>query len=328
MARTEEEKRLQQGQPAAAAAAPSVYGGAYDKEIADLFGEYKARPAFSYNVDGDALFRMYKDRYTQNAKRSMKDTMGQAASLTGGYGSTYAQGVGQQAFDETMRGLTDKIPELEERAFSRYQREGEDILNRYNMAQQLGAADQATRQYQQEWDFQQQQYGDQRSDAEREWDFRQGQYADSKAQQAYGNLSSAILESGYTPTAEELAAAGMTAQQAAALRQAWIGANPGLAYMSGALSAEDYFKLTGEQAPGAIVAGSGGYSGSGKKKKTSTVTPVSPSTSAGSAGSLLGNALSFIGNRTASAVSNAVQEAAKKNKTAPTGGEVRRRETK
>lgn len=229
-------------------AAPSVYGGAYDQKINDLYGQLSNRQPFSYNVDGDALYQQYKDRYTQNAKRSMKDTMGQAAGLTGGYGSTYSQGVGQQAYDETMRGLTDKIPELEERAYGRYQAEGQGILDRFNLANQLGAADQATRQYQQEWDFQQK------------------QYADQQAQQAYGNLSAAILQSGYQPNQDELTASGMTKEQADALRQAWIAANPGLAYMQGVLSPEDYFKLTGQQAPGvAVAAAGGGYGGRGRR---------------------------------------------------------------
>ena len=244
---------------------PSVYGGAYDQQINDLYSQLSNREPFQYNVNEDALYQQYKDRYTQNARRSMKDTMGQAASLTGGYGSTYSQGAGQQAYDETMRGLTDKIPELEERAFGRYQQQGEDILNQYNIANQLGAADQATRQYNQEWQLQQDQWALQQQQYEDE----KQQYADKQVQLAYENLSAAILQSGYQPTAEELAASGMTQQQADALRQAWIAAYPGLAYMQGVLSAEDYYKLTGQQAPGAATGGGGGgYYGKPKKSKT------------------------------------------------------------
>ena len=291
---------------------PAVYGGAYDEKINQLADQYANRTPFQYDVNGDALYQQYKDQYTRNAQRSMKDTMGQAASLTGGYGNTYAQNVGQQAYDRNMQALNDKIPELEARAYDRWKSQGEDILNQYNLMNQLGAADQATRQYQQEWDFQQQQYADQRSDAQRDWDFKQQQYADTRsdinrewdfqqqqygdtrsdierewdftqkqyadtlsqygdkqAQLAYENLATAVLQSGYQPTKDELTAAGMTQQQADALRQAWIGANPGLAYMQGVLSAEDYFKLTGQQAPGAVVASSGGGGGGGGKKTSS-----------------------------------------------------------
>ncbi|MBP5720426.1 MAG: hypothetical protein J6W82_05120 [Bacteroidales bacterium] len=249
---TNDEKKLPE--------APSVYGGAYDQQINDLYKQYSERPDFQYSVDGDALYQQYRDKYVQNAKRSMKDTMGQAATLTGGYGSSYAQGVGQQRYDEQMRSLTDVIPELEGRAFERYQQQGEDILNQYNLANQLGAADQATRQYQQEWDFNQQQYTDQ------------------QVQQAYQNLSSAIMASGYQPTQEELTAAGMTQQQADALRQAWIAADPNSAWMQGAITAAQYIKLTGKNPPGYKPAGSGYSGGSSKKpKKTKeNTTPAAP----------------------------------------------------
>ena len=71
-----------------------LYGGSYDEQIRDTAQQIQNRPAFSYDLDGDALYQQYKDRYTQNAKLGMKDTMGQAAALTGGYGNSYAQGVG------------------------------------------------------------------------------------------------------------------------------------------------------------------------------------------------------------------------------------------
>ena len=239
MANNEEEKKL-----------PQVYGGQYDKQINDLYGQMVNRPDFQYDVNGDALYQQYRDKYVQNAKRSMKDTMGQATALTGGYGSTYAQGVGQQAYDENMRSLTDKVPELADQAFDRYKQQGDQILTNFNLANTLGAADQATRQYNQEWDFQQK------------------QYSDAAAQQAYGNLTAAILQSGYIPNADELAAAGMTEQQANALRQAWIGSNPNLAYMTGAITADQYYQLTGQYAPGAApAAGGGGYYGGSSKKK-------------------------------------------------------------
>ncbi len=253
MATYEEEKKKVQ---------PSVYGGSYDQQINDLAGQLNNRPDFNYNVNGDALYQQYRDRYVQNARRSMKDTMGQAAGLTGGYGSTYSQGVGQQAYDETMRGLTDKIPELEDRAFQRYKEQGDQIMTQFNIANTLGAADQATRQRNQEWDFTQRQYADQ-----------QNQYQDKQRQQAYENLSSAILTSEYQPTNDELTASGMSKDQADALRQAWVVSNPGQAWMLGLLTSDQYLRLTGQVAPGSVVVsgGGGGYgSGGGGKKDDSS----------------------------------------------------------
>lgn len=247
---TEEEKRL--------TTAP-VYGGSWDAAIGEAFEAVTGRGPFRYSLDGDALYRQYRDRYLENARRSMRDTMGQAAALTGGYGSSYAQGAGQQAYDETLRGLNDIVPALEQRAYERWRDEGDALRQRYTMLSELGAQDQKTRQDQRDWDFKQQQYLDE-----------QAKYLDSQRQQAYANLSAAILKSGYEPDEGELTSAGMSREQAAALRQAWMASDPNAAYMRGFLSADEYFLLTGQPAPGTAVGGGGGgwYGGKSSTKKT------------------------------------------------------------
>ena len=92
---------------------------------------------YSYDLNGDALYQQYRDMYTQQAKRSMRDTMGQAAALTGGYGSTYAQGVGQQAYDQTMTGLTAMVPTLEQQAYQRYKDRYSMMTDEYTRLMQL-----------------------------------------------------------------------------------------------------------------------------------------------------------------------------------------------
>jgi len=88
----------------------------------------KQQQGYNYHLDGDALYNRYRDLYTQNARRSMQDTIGQAASLTGGYGNTYAQGLGQQRYDETMRGLvTNVAPQLEQQAYTRQRQAAADL---------------------------------------------------------------------------------------------------------------------------------------------------------------------------------------------------------
>lgn len=199
-----------------------LYGGSYDDAISDTYQQIQNRPAFSYDVDGDALYQQYKDRYTQNAKLAMKDTMGQAAALTGGYGNSYAQGVGQQRYDETMRGLTDMIPQLEGRAYERWQAEGNALQNRLGMLHNMGAAEQSTK------------------------------------QQTYSQIANLISTTGYQPTEQDLANSGMTAEQANAMLQWWITNNPDAAYQNGQLSPEDYYRLTGRYPAGYNAAGGGG----------------------------------------------------------------------
>ena len=47
----------------------------------------------------------------------------------------YAQTAGQQAYQGYMQGLNDKVPELADRAFNRYQSEGNDMYNQLAMSQ-------------------------------------------------------------------------------------------------------------------------------------------------------------------------------------------------
>lgn len=88
---------------------------------------------FSYDVNGDALYQQYKDQYIQQGKLAMADTMGQAAALTGGYGNSYAQTVGQQTYQGYLQKLNDVVPELYQMALDRYQMGKEDLYNQYGL---------------------------------------------------------------------------------------------------------------------------------------------------------------------------------------------------
>ena len=71
------------------------FSSSYDGEIGRLFEKIVQRPAFQYDPEGDPLFNSYRDRTVREGRLAMRDTMGQAAHLTGGYGSSYGQAVGQ-----------------------------------------------------------------------------------------------------------------------------------------------------------------------------------------------------------------------------------------
>lgn len=112
---------------------PGAYSSQYQQQLDDLYAQITGRKPFSYDAEGDALYQQYKQQYQSLGKQAMQDTMGQAAALTGGYGSSYGQAVGQQQYDAYLRQLTDKIPELAQNAYSRYAQEGQDLLNRYGL---------------------------------------------------------------------------------------------------------------------------------------------------------------------------------------------------
>lgn len=113
-------------------ARPADFTSKYRAQIDDLLNKIYGDKGFSYTAEdlqNDDLYKMYAQQYQQSASRAMRDTMGQAQAASGGYGSTYAQQVGQQAYDQTMSGLNDKVLDFRDRAYQTYLN---NQSNRYN----------------------------------------------------------------------------------------------------------------------------------------------------------------------------------------------------
>lgn len=91
------------------------------------------REPFKFDVNSDPLYEQLKDQYTQQGKLAMMDTVGNVSALTGGYGNSYAQTAGQQAFNQYMGQLNSAIPELYESAYTKWQNEGNDLYNKYQL---------------------------------------------------------------------------------------------------------------------------------------------------------------------------------------------------
>ena len=79
------------------------------------------RTPFSYDAASDPLYQQYRKQYTREADRSAEDVLGKTAVMTGGMPSTAAGAASQQASDYQMSQMTDKIPELQQLAYSMYQ---------------------------------------------------------------------------------------------------------------------------------------------------------------------------------------------------------------
>ena len=62
------------------------FSGSYDDEIGRLYDRIINREGFRYDMNSDPLYMSYRDRYAREGRLAMKNTMGQAAALTGGYG--------------------------------------------------------------------------------------------------------------------------------------------------------------------------------------------------------------------------------------------------
>lgn len=88
--------------------------------------------SFSYDYMSDPLYQMYREQYMADGQRAMKDAMAESAILTGGYGNSWAQSAGQQAYDYYMSKLNDIIPELRAAAYSEWRDDLEDDVWAYN----------------------------------------------------------------------------------------------------------------------------------------------------------------------------------------------------
>ncbi len=184
------------------------YKAPYAQSLQELYREITERPKFSYDPNEDALYQSYKQSYALQGRLAMEDTMGQAAGLTGGYGSSYAQSVGQQQYDAYLQRLSDVYPELYSMAYNRYMDEGDALQQQYDMMFAQSEAD-----YEKYLDMLA------RADIAYERQYTEDKDAYNRQQDSYDRLVEMMTTMGYVPTEEELAAAGMSE----AHRDAYLG---------------------------------------------------------------------------------------------------------
>ena len=116
---------------------PGEYQSNWQTQLNETLNQILNREKFSYDLNGDALYQQYKDQYTKQGQMAMMDTMGQAAAMTGGYGNSYAQSVGQQTYQGYLQKLNDKVPELYQLARDQYNQEGQELYNQASLMAQM-----------------------------------------------------------------------------------------------------------------------------------------------------------------------------------------------
>lgn len=221
---------------------PGAYNSAYQNDLQGLYDRIMNREKFTYDLNGDALYNQYKQQYQQMGRQAMMDTMGQAAALTGGYGNSYANTAGNQAYQAYLSKVGDIVPQLQQQAFERYTQEGSDLNNRLNLVQNLENADynryrdsvsdwNTERSYANDdyWNQRNQDYQDymnmlnywnQQAQQENQNYWSQQQYDTSVSQYerdlAY-KQAMAILSGGKLPSADLLAKAGISDEDARTL---------------------------------------------------------------------------------------------------------------
>lgn len=181
---------------------PGAYASKWQDQINAIIGNIQNREDFSYDINNEALYQQYKDQYTALGKLAMQDTMGKAAAMTGGYGSSYASSAGNQAYQQYLSQLNEVVPELYGMARDQYNQEGQELYNQYGLLadqenQDYGRHMDSYNQWASERDHLQGVYSDERAfdygkhAAER--DFAYGQYSDDK-NYAYNEYRNAIAD--------------------------------------------------------------------------------------------------------------------------------------
>lgn len=123
---------------------PDKFQSKYTEQIDSILDSILNRPEFSYTgkeMNADPLYQMYKDSYMRQGNLAMRDTMANASALTGGYGNTYAQAAGQQAYDAYLSHLNDKALDFYDRAYQKYRDQGNDLYNQMNVVTGLDNTD-------------------------------------------------------------------------------------------------------------------------------------------------------------------------------------------
>lgn len=187
---------------------PGEYQSQYSPAISEVRDKLLNRKAFQYDVNEDALYQQMKDNYVRQGRMAMQDTMGQAATMTGGYGNSYAQGVGQQAYNGYLQRLNDSLPEYYQMAQNAYEAEGDQLKEQYGLLSDQES--QAYSRYMDSWNLWQQEYQNAQSAYESGRNFDYGAAQDqaplAQAQVKY------LISRGIMPNEDLLAAAGYDQQ--------------------------------------------------------------------------------------------------------------------
>lgn len=160
---------------------PGGYDPSWQEALDEVVSQILSREDFQYDASLDPLFQQYQDRYGNLGQRAMMDTLGKTAALTGGYGNSYAQLAGQQAYDSQLQGLYDRVPELYNLALERYKLQGDALSGRYDLLSGLEKG---------EYD----RYRDSLSQWQSERDYLTGR-VDAQQEQDYGAHRDAVKDS-------------------------------------------------------------------------------------------------------------------------------------
>lgn len=215
---------------------PSAFQSQYMGQLSSILNQILGRGSFQYNAASDPMYQMYAQQYQQQGKQAMQDTMGQAAALTGGYGSSYASTAGNQAYQQYLTRLNDKQTDLYNQALSAYNQEGDRLQQQYSLLND--AYNNEYGRWQDEYSRWQNELANaqNRYDTERNFDY--GKYQDdlnywqsianaensqyTNDRNYYYNYLMSMIQAGKTPSADLIARSGLSEEDVNALLSMYL----------------------------------------------------------------------------------------------------------
>ena len=228
---------------------------AWDDELEELYQRLSGRGEFRWDASSDGLYLAARDRAVQGGRLAMRDTMGRAAALTGGYGSSYALAASQREYDDYLTRLGEAMPQYYGMARQSWEAGGEALKDRYELL------------YRRSEDEKARQAAEHRAaEQAREAELKRRAEADKEAarqrQSGYNALVKLIQSSGYRPSDAELDDTGLTRAAADALYEAWAAKQKKSRRRSSTKKKKDGDAAAGADADGGVqtssVSGGGG----------------------------------------------------------------------
>lgn len=105
----------------------------YESKLKKVTNQLLNRKKFSYNMNADALYQMYKDQYMHQGEADMQNATADMASMTGGYASSAAVAAGNSAYQSNLSALNDKAMETYQFAMDQYNQRTAELNNRWNL---------------------------------------------------------------------------------------------------------------------------------------------------------------------------------------------------
>lgn len=159
-------------------------------------------------TEGESYESLVK-RYQGKGQKAMDDTIGQVAARTGGLASSYAAQAGQQAYGGWMENL-------ENAARSLFDTERQELMDRYNIANDMYTQQRDEARYIDEREYQRGRDAKEDTWREIEWDYKMSQDAQATTDKRREDMEERILNAAYYGLAnwddmfEDAKMAGMT----------------------------------------------------------------------------------------------------------------------